>query len=281
MPLWLYLAVLTLLVPLGFLLNAGLLWATGKLFRVRRMSFRLAVVALAIGLALAIASGVARLVGLLPGLDVLLALAIPVTVVVLVHRRGDVGWWRAIATSVVFMIVVNICAIPEIWVLRRTISDAYVLPTGSMEPTLLAGDRFVADRTLVARRWDVVVYRSPRDGRTVYVKRLVGLPGETIEIIDGRVHVNSSAPAMPADLDGVRYESRQHPRMPPLRGVEGSPMTLAPDEFFVLGDNSAASEDSRHTPAVPGYQPGAVPRSYLLGVVRVVYWPWVRVRTFR
>ncbi len=279
MPLWLYLTALVLLVAFGLLVSAGLLWATAKLLKAR-LSFWMACASAGIVMSLSIAS-VLTARSPVPVLGVILALAIPVTIVVVVHRWGEVGWWRAIFISIVFGLGANAVAIPQVWALRSTISDSYVPTTNSMAPTIVVGDRFVADRTLTARRWDVIVYRSPVDGRTAYVKRLVGLPGETIEIIDGHVHVNGSPAAPPVALGWLRYQSPPYPRGGPLRGVAGSPITLGPDEFFVLGDNSIGSEDSRHTPAVPGYQPGAVPRSYLVGVVRLVYWPWPRVRTFR
>lgn len=149
-----------------------------------------------------------------------------------------------------------------------------------MAPTIQPGDRFVADRTLSPRRWDIVVYRSPVDRRVVFVSRLIGLPGETVEIIGGRVHIDG-APAPLPDPTWPLYEAPRLPGDERPRGVEGSPITLGEDEFFFVGDNSAQAMDSRSTPAVAGHQPGAVPRGDLIGVARMFYYPLPRARLVR
>lgn len=119
----------------------------------------------------------------------------------------------------------------------------------SMVPTLHNGDRVLVDRTAywlrAPARWEIVVLRCPHEPLSFCVKRIVGLPGERLQIRDGGVFVNGDlAPGAP----GVRYGSH--------RSASGDPMEyqLGSGEYFVLGDNSLHSIDSRMwgTSAVPG-----------------------------
>jgi signal peptidase I len=100
------------------------------------------------------------------------------------------------------------------------------------------------DRTSFAfrrpRRWEVVVFRSPMDAKQLFVKRIVGLPGETIAIRDDGVWVDGKLTTSPA---GTSFKPRYGDR------VE---CRLNPNEYFVVGDNGAVSDDSRNWIAGPG-----------------------------
>jgi signal peptidase I len=111
-----------------------------------------------------------------------------------------------------------------------------------------------------------------------YVERIVGLPGEKVELVGKEVRINDAAVALPAGLGP--YEST--PRFGPHTGCQGNPIRLGPDEYFVLGDNSPISGDARHwdTPAAAGRQIGALPATNINGVVTWTYWPpsrWKRI----
>jgi signal peptidase I len=110
------------------------------------------------------------------------------------------------------------------------------------------GERLVIDRTAYTfrrpRRWEIVVFRSPMDARQLCLKRVVGLPGETISLRGGDVLVNGRPVAKPNDID---YEIRYGD----TAGRSGG-WRLGPDEYFVLGDNAAISDDSRSWLAGPG-----------------------------
>ena len=143
---------------------------------------------------------------------------------------------------------------------------------------LYGGDRILVCKLLKPRRWDLIVFRYPEDPSVPYVKRLVGLPGETLSIHDGGVWVQGRELARPANLSGLSYLA--HPDRPP-EDIWG-PVTLAADESFVLGDFSARSKDSRlWEVGAPGHPPYAVPDSHLIGVVTHIYWPPSRWRVFR
>jgi len=138
--------------------------------------------------------------------------------------------------------------------------EAYKAPSGSMLPTLRIGDHFIVE-TLAAddavERGDIVIFLFPEDERKNFIKRVIGLPGETVEIRQRKVLV-----------DGQSLEESyvQHTKtgMMPLRDNYG-PLILGPDEFFVLGDNREASYDSRWW--------GAVKRQKIKGRAKYIYFP--------
>lgn len=143
-------------------------------------------------------------------------------------------------------------------------------------------DRFIVAKFLAPKRWDVVVFQYPENPSTLYVMRLVGLPGESITIKNGAVWADGVQLEVPDTLRGVEYLSELPEWNEALWGSEQSPATLGPDEYFVLGDFSAQSNDSRiWQRAAPGHQPFAVPESHLRGVVTHIYWPPERWRILR
>ena len=101
-------------------------------------------------------------------------------------------------------------------------------------------------------RGEIIVFQYPRDTTKDFVKRVLGLPGETVEVRSGTVYVNGEAI-----------------REPYLRRLDGSsvpPLTLGEKEYYVIGDNRRNSNDSRAW--------GAVPEENIVGRVWLVYWPW-------
>jgi signal peptidase I len=145
-------------------------------------------------------------------------------------------------------------------------------------------DKFIAAKYLRPRRWDLVTFRLPSDPKIIYVKRLVGLPGETVVIKDGAISINGQKQDPPTSLNGLTYIT-EIPHAPPglqITGAPERPAVLGPDEYFVLGDFSAQSSDSRlWTTGAPGHPPYAVPASYIIGVVTHIYWPPGRWRVLR
>ena len=145
-----------------------------------------------------------------------------------------------------------------------------------------SSDRFLACKILEPRRWDIVVFQNPEQPSDRYVMRLVGLPGETIVIEDGRVWANGQKLTRPESLSGIEYLSRMPRYGTDLWGTTDRPAQLGADEYFVLGDFSAMSADSRFWQnGAPGHNPFAVPHSHMQGVVTHIYWPPGRLRAFR
>lgn len=136
------------------------------------------------------------------------------------------------------IIIALIIALP----IRFFIAEPFVVQGASMDPTFSTGQFLIVDRLSYhfdePGRGDVVVFEYPLDPRTYYIKRIIGLPGETVEINRGKVTIkNTDHP------DGVAltesYVSGVHASMDTLSA------TLGPTEYFVMGDNRAQSSDSR------------------------------------
>jgi signal peptidase I len=107
------------------------------------------------------------------------------------------------------------------------------------------GDRFLVAKFLAPRRWDIVVFRYPAEPSTLYVMRLVGLPGEEIHIENGAVHANGIKLDPPELLQGIEYrgEFPEYGHIP--WGSKDRPAKLGEDEYFVLGDFTPQASDSR------------------------------------
>ena len=101
------------------------------------------------------------------------------------------------------------------------------------------------------QRGDVIVFRPPYNSQEPFIKRIVGLPGETVEIREGKIYVDSRVITEPYTKDSPRYT------VPPEQ--------VPPDHYFVLGDNRNNSSDSHVW--------GMVPRENILGKAWVTYWP--------
>ncbi len=112
-----------------------------------------------------------------------------------------------------------------------------VIPSASMETTIMTGDRIFGNRLAYInsspKRGDVVIFRFPDDEKQLFIKRVIGLPGETLLVQDGRVYINgSSEPLSEPYVNGV-----------PL-GDYG-PVTIPEEGYFMMGDNRNNSADSR------------------------------------
>jgi len=147
---------------------------------------------------------------------------------------------------------------------------------------VLPADRFAVEKLSTPERWDLVAFRVPDSPETIYVKRLVGLPGETITIRGGFVHANGQKLVPPPDAGNLWYttdyaelgENSRDPRNPgPLQGDEANPIRLGDNEFFMLGDHTRRSFDSRFFGPVRG--------DAFIGVASIIYWPPVRWRVLK
>lgn len=153
-------------------------------------------------------------------------------------------------------------------IIRTFVVQAFKIPTGSMRPTLMEGDRILVNKFIykfkIPQQGDVIVFVSPEDKKKDFIKRLIGLPGETIEISDGLILINGSPVGGHSKLAGRFYYNRGD------FGKEGMVIKVPNNSFFVLGDNSISSRDSRYW--------GFLPKKYLLGKAFMVYWPPNRIR---
>jgi signal peptidase I len=167
---------------------------------------------------------------------------------------------------------------------RTFVFQAFKIPTGSMENNLLIGDHLLVnkfvfgpsagalERTLLPeraiRRGDVIVFKFPDDPERDFIKRVIGLPGETLEVKEKRVYINGKR------LDEPYVHYLEPPQAPSalsevtafdLRERYG-PKTIPPDHYFVMGDNRDNSQDSRYW--------GFLPASYVKGRALMIYWSY-------
>ena len=128
----------------------------------------------------------------------------------------------------------------------------------SMEPVLKDGQTVLVDKLAYRlgepERFDVIVFRDRREEGRYYMKRIVGLPGETVQIADGRVTIDGVLLEEPSEREEIRDARRA-----------SEPVVLGELEYFVLGDNRNGSSDSRDSDI------GNVSAEQIIG--RVVFWP--------
>jgi signal peptidase I len=133
------------------------------------------------------------------------------------------------------------------------------------------GDRIVVNKITKPVRWDVITYRAVHDSAHTVCSRLVGLPGESVEIRDGGVWINGELLTPPAELSKLKWSP---PINDGLARLPRNPVTtLGADEYFVLGDFPPISNDSRYWGPLPGKN--------IDGVVDLVFWPLSRMRVLK
>jgi signal peptidase I len=161
-------------------------------------------------------------------------------------------------------------------------SRFHVSQPQNIDRRVYQGDRIVAAKFLRPDRWDIVIFRFPENPSVLFAKRLVGLPGETIEIRDGCVLANGRKLTPPPSVQGIEYLSEVENYHGTVWGSADHPAKLGNDEYFVLGDFSAQARDSRlWERGAAGHSPYAVPASNMVGVVTNIYWPNSRWIAFR
>ena len=115
----------------------------------------------------------------------------------------------------------------------------------SMEPTLSHEDNLIMDKLSYhfrdPERYEVVIFPCPTEPETYFIKRVIGLPGETVQIMDGVVYINGEL--LDSDIYGIDIIEEE--------GIAETPIALGEDEYFVLGDNRPVSRDSRYEDVGP------------------------------
>jgi signal peptidase I len=170
------------------------------------------------------------------------------------------------------IIVISIGAVLIFFVLpfltRLFVLQAYKIPAGSMEPALLIGDHILVDKLSSAarnpQRGDLIVFKYPPNPKVDFIKRVIAVGGDTVEIKDKVIYINGT---MMPDPWGHYQNSPPIPRDISPKDNFG-PVTVPPDSYFVMGDNRDNSADSRFW--------GFVSKDKVKGVARVIYFSWDR-----
>ncbi len=182
--------------------------------------------------------------------------------------------------------------------IRTFLIAPFKIPSGSMRPTLIEGDRILVNKFAlhlrVPQRGDIIVFYYPNEWDSLpqrlnglfdhrrpvgarlsallspgrpFIKRLVAVGGDRVEIRDGQVFVNGQ----PLDGDSI-FRANHYENQGPF-GQQGQVVDVPPESFFVLGDNSGSSHDSRFW--------GFVPRRLVIGKALCIFWPVSRWRLLR
>ena len=189
----------------------------------------------------------------------------PTTLQISQARPVGEFWRRSIGRLIVLALIAL--------TVRIFIGEASVVPTGSMEGTILVGDHLFMDKLLYGpeipivhwrlprlrgiHRGDIIVFRYPKDPSETYLKRVAAVGGDTLEIRNGTVYVNSRPVIEPYVVHNLPGYAR-HEQMPAR--------IIPPGKLFVMGDNRDNSSDSREW--------GLVPEKNVLGEPMVVYWSY-------
>ena len=150
-------------------------------------------------------------------------------------------------------------------VVKHNVIQAFKFPSGSMEPTLLNGDHILVDRSKSARnphKGDLIVFEYPEDPSKDFVKRVVAVEGDTVEVRNKVLYVNGKAMTEPytAHKETDTIPADQNPR------DFFGPQVIPASSYFVMGDNRDRSYDSRFW--------GAVSKDKVKGTVKSIYWSW-------
>jgi signal peptidase I len=152
-----------------------------------------------------------------------------------------------------------VIAVAAVFVVRSFIAQPFLVSGSSMEPTFSNGNYLLVDeltyRFREPERGEVVVFRYPQDTSSYFIKRIIGLPGETVEVKNGQVDILKN---------GVSQVLRE-PYVLQRAATADFSKTLGSDEYFVMGDNRSFSFDSRSW--------GPLPKDDVVGMVRFRLWP--------
>jgi len=162
---------------------------------------------------------------------------------------------------------------------RTYLFQMFKIPSASMEETLLIGDHLLVNKFALAplrapwegaflplaevRRGDIVIFRYPHDPQQDYVKRIIGLPGETLQIISNVVYIRENDAAGFTPI-AEPYTVHKHPGDVPRELIDFGPVRVPEGQYFAMGDNRDDSLDSREW--------GFVPRANIVGRALVIYW---------
>ena len=167
-------------------------------------------------------------------------------------QRAKESIWKDILEAVILAII--LAAVIRIWLF-----EPFYIPSPSMETTLMTNDRIIVNKFIYKinepERGDIIVFQYPLDPERDFVKRVIALEGETIEVRDNYVYIN-----------GKRLEE---PYIQDTMVFNFGPVRVPKDHLFVMGDNRNNSDDSRVW--------GALHTKYLVGKTVFKYWPPNRI----
>jgi signal peptidase I len=195
-----------------------------------------------------------------------------ITLVVSQSRERKKPFWQEYGEALLIALILALF-------IRAFLVQAFSIPSGSMQPTLLIGDYLLVNKfgygirnpftnkVLIPigkpQRGDVVVFIFPQDPSKDYIKRIIGLPGERLQVINKKVYINGRLLETP---QAVNADPRVIPATPGQSRDNFGPLVVPPDSYFVMGDNRDHSYDSRFW--------GVVSLDALRGKALIIYFSW-------
>ncbi|KJR99615.1 MAG: signal peptidase I [Peptococcaceae bacterium BRH_c4a] len=171
-----------------------------------------------------------------------------------VKERREKSVLREILESIIIAVVLAL-------LIRTYILQPFFIPTGSMEPNLMVQDHIIVNkvnyRFWEPQRGDIVVFRYPVDPKRDFVKRLIGKPGERVEIRNSQLYIDGSIVNENYLPEGLRFH-------------DFGPVKVPENSYLMLGDNRNNSDDSRVW--------GTLPKDLIIGKAVLIYWPLDRVQ---
>lgn len=192
----------------------------------------------------------------------------------MIERRGKVmdkdknekpGVFKELLSWIIYIVIIfGLTFLIVTYVGQRTRVSGH-----SMETTLSDGDNLIVDKLTYhfkdPKRYDIIVFPFKYEENVFYIKRIIGLPGETVQVVDGYTYINGEL--LESDVYGAEIMEDS--------GIAAEPKTLGEDEYFVLGDNRNHSSDSRD-PSV-----GILTRDDLLGKAWIRIYPFDKIGVIR
>lgn len=173
------------------------------------------------------------------------------------QRRKNV---KEVISTIIYLII--LCA--AVYLILHYVGQRTVVRGDSMDRTLSDGQNLIMDKISYRfhdpERYDIVIFPGPEEygEHPYYIKRIIGMPGEKVQIKDGKVYINDKE--LKSDVYGITDSIDE-------AGIVQEPLTLGSDEYFCLGDNRPVSYDSRYE------EVGPVHRSEIIGKVWIRIWP--------
>lgn len=189
--------------------------------------------------------------------------------------RGAVRTSGASGSTLIEYALIAVVAIGLALLIQAFLVKPYRIPSPSMTDTLLVKDRVLVNRVVYhlrdVERGDIVVFRWPEDRELVFIKRVVGLPGDRLVARDGKLYVNGKPQDEPYvhRTNGVTDPTQPAPPIPGTTMTDAWSLstgyTVPEHSYFMMGDNRLDSDDSRVW--------GPVPESDVIGAAFFIYWP--------
>ena len=178
------------------------------------------------------------------------------------EEKREKGTAQAVIREILSWVIPFVIALAVAMFLKNYIIINADVPTGSMENTIMPGDRLIGNRLAYRskspERGDILIFRYPDNEEELYVKRVIGLPGDTIAIEDGKIYINGSAEPLQEDYLKEEWTVATGPYT--FEVPEGS--------YFMMGDNRNDSWDARY------WSNTYVTKDKILGKALFTYWPF-------